>query len=129
MAGDVDQGLPACLQLDAVEINARLNCVREVRSILESEHTRHLLLLGEPRYVERQEQALTQLLNSADKMASLAEGLQARQAELRLDLASSRPKYKAAAARVKSIKADFEAALSKHLDGRGVNLMGAINAI
>lgn len=51
------------------------------------------------------------------------------QAELRMELAASRPKYEAAVLRVQAVKSDFEAALSKQMDGRRINLMGAINAL
>jgi hypothetical protein len=46
-----------------------------------------------------------------------------------MELAASRPKYEAAVLRVQGVKADFEAALSKQMDGRRINLMGAINVL
>ena len=70
--------------------------MRRARSELEGEHTRHLLLLGEPKYLERQEASLRQQLDSARKMGALAGSLATRQAELRLELSEARPRYAAA---------------------------------
>ena len=104
--------------------------MRRARAELEGEHTRHLLLLGEPKYLERQEASLRQQLDSARKMGALAGSLATRQAELRLELSEARPRYGAAVAKVKKVQADFEATLSElHFGGKRVNLMGAINVL
>ena len=91
---------------------------------------RHLLLLRtSTRYAERQAAALTQTLDHARKMVSLADDLKSRHAELAMIVRSAYPKHKAVVARVKEVQTAFVGALSAHFDGRAVNLMGEINAI
>ena len=89
--------------------------MRRARAELEGEHTRHLLLLGEPKYLERQEASLRQQLDSARKMGALAGSLDTRQAELRLELSEARPRYGAAVAKVKKLQADLASEKQLHL--------------
>ena len=120
--------LPHALQLDSSEVMARLAAVSEVLAVLEDEHTKHLLLLStSDKYVERQARILEQMLDHADKMHRRAEELKTRQAELMLLIEAAHPKYAATADAILRTKEEFESALSKHLDGRRVNLMGEIN--
>ena len=72
---------------------------------------------------------LTQTLDHAQKMVSLADDLKSRHAELAMIVRSAYPKHKAVVARVKEVQTAFFGALSAHFDGRAVNLMGEINAI
>ena len=81
------------------------------------------------RYLDRQVAALRQQLEHADKMTRFAEDMQTRQAELLLIIKETYPKYEAVARRIKCAKAEFEAALSAHFEGRRVNLMGDISSI
>ena len=107
-----------------------ISAVSAAIETLDSEHARHLLLLSSSeRYLERQAASLRQMLDSSEKMRGRAEELQTRQAELQLLIKSTYPKYEAAVGAIRSTKAEFEAALSKHFDGRRVNLMGEINQI
>ena len=71
--------------------------------------------------------SLRQMLDSSEKMRRRAEELQARQAELKLTVQGTYPKYDGIVATIKKVKDELEAALSKHFDGRRVNLMGDIN--
>ena len=120
--------LPHALQLDSSEVEARLAAVNEVLAVLEDGHTKHLLLLStSDKYVERQAHILEQMLDHADKMHRRAEELKTRQAELMLLIEAAHPKYDATVDAIRRTKEEFESALSKHLDGRRVNLMGDIN--
>ena len=122
--------LPSALQLDAAEVVARVEAVGEAIDALDNEHTRHLQLLGSSdKYLERQVANLRQMLDSAEKMRRRAEELQTRQAELQMTIQGAQPKYQAAVDAIKQAKAELEAALSKHFDGRRVNLMGDINSL
>ena len=128
--GGAASALPPELQLDATEVGTRLAAVDAALAVLEETHTRHLILLGtSDKYVERQAAQLEQMLDSAEKMERRAEELQTRQAELHLLIDAAMPKYHAVVATIQATKGDLEAALSKQLDGRRVNLMGDINSL
>ena len=120
--------LPSGLQLDRAEAGARLAAVNEAIEALDDEHARHLLLLGaSPRYLNRQVASLRQMLDSSAKMRARAEEMQTRQAELSLTIQGAFPRYEGVVGAIKKAKDEFEAALSKHFDGRRINLMGDIN--
>ena len=122
--------LPNALQLDSAEVQSRLDAVTGAIESLDNEHTRHLLMLGSSeKYLERQVANLRQMLDSAEKMRRRAEELQTRQAELQMTIKGAAPKYQNAVNEIKRAKADLEAALAKHFDGRRVNLMGDINSL
>jgi hypothetical protein len=122
--------LPVELQLDVADVQTRLDAVDAILAELDHPHTRHLLLLGTSgAYLARQVASLTQMLDTSDKMAGRAEELQTRMAELSLTISSMAPKYKAVVTDVGRTKDAFEAALSKVLEGRRVNLMGEINTL
>ena len=122
--------LPLYLVLEGVKrVRARYNLT--VRLELESAPKvtlRHLLLLGaSPRYLDRQVASLRQMLDSSAKMRARAEEMQTRQAELSLTIQGAFPRYDGVVGAIKKAKDEFEAALSKHFDGRRINLMGDIN--
>ncbi|KAL1529974.1 hypothetical protein AB1Y20_000901 [Prymnesium parvum] len=124
-------GLPAELQLDESELSDRLQeAVDAIVQSLDNAHARHLLMLqSSPKYMARQEQTLRQHLDHADKMLQLADELKSREAELMLTIQTAYPKYQAVVSRVKATKSLLEAAISKHFEGRRINLMGEINTI
>ena len=76
-----------------------------------------------------QEKLLRQQLEHADKMTRHAEDLQARGEELMFSIKATYPRHEAAAAKLRATKGEFEAALSKLLEGRRVNLMGEISSV
>ena len=63
------------------------------------------------------------------QMIGMAEELKSREAELLLTIQGSYPKYQAVIEGVKRTKGELESAISKHFDGRRINLMGDINNI
>ena len=73
--------------------------------------------------------ALEQMLDTSDKMSARAEELQSRQAELHQTIKESQAKCSEVASLIEQAKTEFEAAVSKHFEGRRINLMGVINAI
>ena len=119
------EGLPAEFQPDREELESQLTLVHQMCDQLDDAHARHLLLLrSSPRYFERMETSLLQLLGRATKMSGLADDMRARQAELALTMKDVYPKHAAAVEKAKKVKGQFEAALSAHFQGRRVNLMG-----
>jgi hypothetical protein len=129
-AGASASVLPATLQLDAKEAGARLSAVSSAIDLLDSEHTRHLLLLSTSEsYLDRQVASLRQMLDSSEKMRRRADELHARQAELGLMIQSMQPRCATAVAAMKLAKEQLEDALSKRFDGRRVNLMGEVNSL
>ena len=122
--------LPLEVQPDASEAAARLAAVDAPLAALEAEHTKHLLLLGaSDAYVERQARSLEQMLDSADKMRARADELHTRHSELELTIAATARDAAALVDAVRAAKGQLEAAISKHFDGRRVNIMGEINAL
>lgn len=119
------EGLPAEFQPDREELESQLTLVHQMCDQLDDAHARHLLLLrSSPRYFERMETSLLQLLGRSTKMSGLADDMRARQAELALTMKDVYPKHAAAVEKAKKVKGQFEAALSAHFQGRRVNLMG-----
>ena len=128
--GGAVSSLPTEQQLDSTEVQARLAAVSEAIETIDNEHARHLLLLcSEDKYLARQVASLRQMLDTSEKMRARADELQTRQAELVLVIKSAHPKYEAAVGAIKAAKAELEGALSTHLSGRRVNLMGDINQL
>ena len=129
--GQAAASLPSGQQLDKAEVETRLTALNEAIDALDSEHARHLLLLGAPdgKYLDRQVSSLRQMLDTAEKMRGRAEELQTRQAELQMTIKGTYPKYEGVVSGIKAAKASLEGALSEHFDGRRVNLMGDINQL
>jgi len=122
--------LPLELQPDGLEVESRLAAVDAALAVLEDAHTKHLLLLGtSDQYLERQARQLEQMLDTSDKMNGRAAELQFRKDELGATIAETHDKYAAVVATIQKAKDEFERELSKHFDGRRVNLMGDINTI
>lgn len=111
-------------------MDARLKAVDEAIGTIDSEHARHLILLStSDKYLTRQVAALRQMLDTSDKMRMRADELTTRQSELLMLIQNAHPKYEAAVGTIKATKSQLETALSTHLQGKRVNLMGEINQL
>ncbi|XP_050404822.2 CDK5 regulatory subunit-associated protein 3 [Patella vulgata] len=124
------QSAPESIQLDASQVTNLLEKVQEITQMLTNMRMQQLLLIrNSPRFVNRVNDNLKQILTLADKMNFLERQAVIRRKEALEEQKEVEPKLDIIIKKTKELQKQLQSEISKKYKGRPINIMGEINTI